>query len=427
MPIRSVAPEFKTVDEVQLIQADCHQLDNNIPLFTINAGDQDVLKIDFVFQSGSRFQPIPLVAGTVNNMLNEGTINRSANEIAEIVDFYGAFLQTESGKDFSTVTLYTLNKHLESVLPIIKEILTEAAFSENELEIYINNARQKFQIESQKVSFLARKHFMNMLFGNDNFYGYNLKENDYEQILLSRDLLKDFYRINYAADHCFIIISGKINDQTVKILNNNFGKNWSRSGAIIKEEFFSHPSTEQKKIIEKKDAIQSAIRIGRVLFNKTHQDWMGLQVLNTVLGGYFGSRLMANIREDKGYTYGIGSGLVSMQKAGYFFISTEVGVDVCSNAINEIYKEIDRLKSDLIPNEELDLVKNYMMGVFLRNSDGPFALSDRFRGVYDYGLGYEYYDRYLNTVKKITSEDLQRLAQKYFQKEDLLELVVGKK
>jgi zinc protease len=427
MPNRSVAPEFKIVDEVKLIQAACHQLDNGIPLFTINAGDQDVLKIDFVFPAGSRYQSMPLIAGTVSNMLNEGTQKHSAAEIAEIIDFYGAFFQAESGKDLSTVTLYTLNKHVGSVLPIVKEILTEAAFSENELEIYISNAKQKYQVESQKVSFLARKNFMNMLFGDDNFYGYNLKEDDYDQVLKNQNLLKDFYKNNYSSDHCFIVVSGKITDSSIDTLNDVFGSGWKLSNTVLDESFSSHPTSEKIKLVEKNDALQSAIRIGRVIFNKTHSDWMGLQVLNTLLGGYFGSRLMANIREDKGYTYGIGSGLVSMQKAGYFFISTEVGVDVCSSALNEIYKEIERLRNEQIPQEELGLVKNYMAGVFLRNSDGPFALSDRFRGVYDFGLGYEYYDRYLNTIKNITSEELQRLANKYLQQEDLLELVVGKK
>ena len=152
-----------------------------------------------------------------------------------------------------------------------------------------------------------------------------------------------------------------------------------------------------------------------------------MQVLNTVLGGYFGSRLMTNIREDKGYTYGIGSGLVSMYDEGYFVISTEVGVDVTNATLKEIYFEIEKLQNDLVPEEELELVRNYLIGVFLRSTDGPFAIGERLKGILGYGLGYEYYDRYVATIRNITAEELRNLAKKYWQKDELIELVVGER
>jgi predicted Zn-dependent peptidase len=183
--------------------------------------------------------------------------------------------------------------------------------------------------------------------------------------------------------------------------------------------------TQRVHTIEKEGAVQSAIRIGRVLFNKTHPDYLGMQVLNAVLGGYFGSRLMANIREDKGYTYGIGSGLVSMFGGGYFVISTEVGVEVTNAALKEIYYEIDKLQHELVGEDELELVRNYLIGVFLRSTDGPFAIGDRLKGIVGYGLGYEYYERYVETIRTITPEQLRDLANKYLKKEDLIELVVG--
>ncbi|HRH66403.1 MAG TPA: insulinase family protein, partial [Bacteroidia bacterium] len=183
----------------------------------------------------------------------------------------------------------------------------------------------------------------------------------------------------------------------------------------------------QKQFIEKEGAVQSAIRIGRRLFNRNHPDYPGMAVLNTVLGGYFGSRLMSNIREDKGYTYGIGSALVSMKQEGYFFISTEVGADVTVPALTEIYKEIDLLKTELVEEEELAMVRNYMRGTFLKGIENAFHLADRFRSLHLHGLGYDYYQKYLEKVRTIQPDEIKALANKYLDSGAFYELVVGRK
>jgi len=224
-----------------------------------------------------------------------------------------------------------------------------------------------------------------------------------------------------------ILVAGKIEPELRRLLNTQFGQ--ASANDVEKDRFSRDINTTAERIhtVEKSDAIQSAIRIGRPLFNREHEHFPGMQVLNTVLGGYFGSRLMANIREDKGYTYGIGSGLASMNEHGYFFISTEVSVDVTSQAIAEIYKEIKQLREELIPHEELELVRNYMIGTFLRNTDGPFALADRKKALIGYDLDYSYYERYFETVKCITPAELRDLANLYWQEEDLIDLVAGKR
>ena len=163
------------------------------------------------------------------------------------------------------------------------------------------------------------------------------------------------------------------------------------------------------------------------MFSKTHPDYVGMQVLNTILGGYFGSRLMKNIREEKGYTYGIGSAVVSLMHGGYFFITSEVGAEVCSPALTEIYNELEILRREPVAEDELQMVKNYMLGSFLKSIDGAFNLADRWKGIMFYNLGYDYYERYIKTVSMITPEELMALAQKYFGKENMSELVVGKK
>jgi predicted Zn-dependent peptidase len=212
------------------------------------------------------------------------------------------------------------------------------------------------------------------------------------------------------------------------MVNNTFGKkDWTKGNGIEGTVPAGQASPVKVSYIERNNAIQSAIRVGRPMFNKTHADYAGMQVLNTILGGYFGSRLMKNIREEKGYTYGIGSAVVSMIHGGYFFIASEVGAEVCSSALEEVYKEMDILRMEPIPEEELQMVKNYMLGSFLKSIDGAFNLVDRWKGIMFYNLGYEYYDRFINTVSTISPPELMMLAQKYLTRESMNELVVGKK
>lgn len=223
-------------------------------------------------------------------------------------------------------------------------------------------------------------------------------------------------------------MAGKIEPDVYTLLDEHFGgADWTSENNLGIEDKMIKTVSEREQLVFKEDALQSAIRIGKILFNKKHPDFQPLQVLNTAFGGYFGSRLMSNIREDKGYTYGIGSGLASLQNGGYFFISTEVGVDVCKSAIHEIYFEMERLRKDLIPQDELELVKNYLLGTFLRSVDGPFAMADRFKGIMEYGLSYDHFDKYIATIKNITASQLRDLAQTYFDKDSMVELVVGKK
>jgi len=420
---RTQAPAFKQVEHINFIQPEQQHLENGIPVYTIFSGEQELLRIEFIFGNVNWDSNKPLQSIAVSSLLNNGTQKRSSKEIAEQIDFYGAFFQTEYGQDQSSVTLYTLNKHLPSVLPIVKDILANSQFSQPELDIYIQNQKQKLQVNLQKNDILSRKEFAHALFG-DTPYGADIQLKHYDE--LKREDLLDFFKAAYNPKNCTIIVSGKFDHQAYALLNNEFGQDWA-FGSPTKNSFSFTGQHKKNIYIEKPEALQSAIRIGKRSINRKHEDFAGLQILNTVLGGYFGSRLMANIREDKGYTYGIGSGISSLKDAGYFFISTEVGADVCGNALNEIYKEIDLLRNERIPEEELSLVRNYMLGSMLGSLENVFSHADKFKNIYFSGLGYDYYSHYIQTVKSISAEALQELAQKYLTTDDLIEVVVGKK
>jgi predicted Zn-dependent peptidase len=421
---RTLAPESKQVDEISFIEPLKQTLDNGIPVFTINAGQQELVRIEFIFENVNWDPAKPLQAVAANHLINNGTAQLTAMEIADKVDYYGAFLQTEYGADQSSVKLYTLNKHLASVLPILHAILNESIFPDQELGIFIQNQKQSLQVSLQKNDFLAKKHFANALFG-ETTYGSNIGPADYDE--LNRLDLLQYFSAAYKPGNCTIIVAGKFEDAEFQTLNQIMGKGWDNNEASEINRFTFDPIAGSDIFIEKPDAIQSAIRMGALAITRNHADFPGLQVLNCVLGGYFGSRLMANIREDKGYTYGIGSAVSSLKDAGYFFLATEVGADVCQLALTEIEKEIGLLKTELIGDEELNLVRNYMLGAMLGSLENAFSHADKFKNVYFSGLDYTYYDNYIKTVKTISTEQLKELANRYLNISDFTKVVVGKK
>ncbi len=419
---REIAPQFKQVEQIDFIKAKKHLLKNSIPVFSISGGDQNLVRIEFIFSNVNWNQEKPLLVSATNTMLNEGTHSLTGAEIASKIDYYGSFFQTDFSADRSSVTLYSLKKYLANTLPIVKEVLTGSIFPEKELTTYISNQKQRLKVNLEKNDFLARKEFNKLLFGS-TLYGYSPDENDYD--LINRDDLQEYFSQAYHPLNCTIIASGNIDQPIIQELEDLFGA-WESEVAFTVNHFKFNTPLATEHIIEKPQALQSAIRIGIPTINRLHPDFVGFQVLNTVLGGYFGSRLMANIREDKGYTYGIGSVNASFEQAGFFFIASEVGTDVCRNTLQEIEKEINILKTESIPEEELQLVKNYLMGSLLGSLENAFSHADKFKNIYFFGLDYDYFDQYIKTIKNISAEELKSLANKYLNYEDFVKVIVGK-
>ena len=421
---RTLIPESKQVNDINFISPKKQELDNGIRVFTVNAGKQELVRIELVFENVNWKESNPLQAIAVSHLINNGTKTLSAREIADKVDYYGAFLQTDYGADQSSIKVYTLNKHLEAVLPILWSVLNESIFPQEELDIFKQNQQQSLKVSLQKNDFIARKNFANAIFGN-SAYGTNIEVEDYQAI--QREELTSYFSAAYKPENCTIFVAGKFEDQEFNILNSIFGQEWHNKDASVINHFSFDSSLKGEIFIERPEAIQSAIRMGLRSLNRTHADFPAFQVMNCLLGGYFGSRLMANIREDKGYTYGIGSAIVSMKDAGYFFIATEVGADVCTNALVEIEKEIELLKSETVADEELDLVRNYMLGSMLGSLENAFSHADKFKNIYFSGLSYDYYDNYIKTVKTITPEEIKNLANRYLTTEEFTRVIVGKK
>ncbi|MBC7743939.1 MAG: insulinase family protein [Flavobacterium sp.] len=421
---RTLTPEFGQVEKIDFIHAKSHVFDNGLQCFIVNGGEQELVRIEFIFENVSWNKETPLQAFATNSILNDGTSKFTAAQIADKIDFYGAFLQTEYSLDQSIVTLYTLNKHLQATLPIVKAILSDSTFPERELDIFILNQKQKLSVNLEKNDFVARKIFNKVLFG-DSIYGLDIDNEIYDQ--LTRNQLLEYFSKAYQPQNCTVILAGKITDQTLIDLNKYFGRDWTNKDEIDLNYFKFQKTTGAEHIVDKPDALQSAIRLGQIAVNRSHSDFPGLQVLNTVLGGYFGSRLMANIREDKGFTYGIGSALVSLKHSGYFFIASEVGSHVCTQAMFEIEKEINLLKNEKVTEGELNLVRNYMLGSMLGSLENALSHADKFKAIYFSGLDYDYYERYIQIVRNINPDDILSLANQYLNYDDFQKVIVGKR
>ncbi len=420
---RTIAPETEEILSFNLVEANSSKLENGINIHRIQAGNEAVLKVDFIFNAGSLHQTKKGQASLTNRMIAEGTNKYSAKQLADALDFYGAYISTRSATDESSVTLYCLSKHLSSCLTYIYEMFTDANFPEDDLKILTQNSVQKLAVNEQKNSFLVRKYFYESIFGEENPYGSSINKGDYLNI--NRRDLVDFYQTNYINKLEHILISGQADEESINEME-KFCKKFSNTitkNTILFPAF--NPSKEKKKFNNKPGSSQSAIRIGRPIFNRSHKDFRKVQLHNLILGGYFGSRLMKNIREDKGLTYGIYSSLESYKNGACWYIETEMNNDLREKGLFEIYKELKTLREDLIDDEELQTAKNYLLGSFLRSIDSPFSLADRYKILLDYNLEYSYYYEFIEIVKNTKAEEIRSLANEYLQEADLYEIIVG--
>jgi predicted Zn-dependent peptidase len=419
-------PPFATeIKDIKIKEAVETLFQNGISVYSINAGNEEVLKIDLVFNAGSNMQQIKGQANFSAKMLSEGTSKYTAAEIAEKLDFYGAYFQAKSGSDDATITLYCLNKHLKNCIPYIVEILTDSLFPEEDLEILKKNTIQNLVVNEERNSFLARRKFNQSVFGNNSVYGsFSLKE---DIINIERTSLVTFYKNQYQKGIKYIIVSGFVTDEVIKTIANNFDNAIFSPAHEDRSKYVSNDFVKETIYLEKENSVQSAIRIGKKLFNRNNPDFREMQLLNLILGGYFGSRLMKNIREEKGLTYGIYSAIESYPNDACWYIDTEINNDLCELGVEEIYKEVKLIRTVKIGEDELRTAKNYLLGSFLRSIDGPFSLADRFKILKDYNLDYSYFYEYIEIIKKSTADNLIILANKYLNEETFTKIIVGAK
>lgn len=421
--LQRVQPPVFPVEKVIIPEARCFTLNNGIPVYLIEAGTEDIMRIEFTFRAGQIKDSLPLLSSTCNMMLSEGSENYTSEELNRNLDYYGVFLNQSAEKDSAGIILFFLNKHIEKVLEFSHEILFRPVFPEAELNALMKKRLRWYMVNREKVQNLAIDRFFESLFGKYHPYGYQVLEQDFENI--TPELLSNFHCKYYTPENMAVIISGKIHERTTELLNSYYGN--TVLNVIPKGNQVNPIKSENlKKIhINKTGTVQTAIRIGSTTINKRHPDYKGMKILDSILGGYFGSRLMKNIREEKGYTYGISSSLSSLDLKGYKVISTEVGQKYCQKTIDEIYKEISILQKIPVSKKEMNVVRNYMSGEMVRMFDGPFALAESFKSAWEFGLDNGYYYSLYEKIKTITSDEIIELAKSYYNLDELYQVTVG--
>ena len=408
---------------IELPMYEKHVLSNGVEVYLFNMGTQDTMMVNWIFDAGNWFEEKNLVASSTNHLLKNGTSSKNAFAINEHFEFYGSYLNRNCYYETAEITLHCLSRHVQELLPVVSELISESIFPEEELDIYKKNMQQRLKVNLQKNEFVASRLIEAYLFGEEHPYGRYSREEDYAN--LNQPELREFFDRYYKNGRLLILAAGVLPKNLVAQLETSFGKLPLKERSAPKNTHAFHASIEKKyRLQNSADGVQGSIRLGRYFPNRNHPDFPLMQVLNNVFGGFFGSRLMNNIREDKGYTYGIHSYLMNHIQTSAFMISTEAGKDVCEPALVEIYKEMDRLCNEPIPEDELLLTRNYLIGSILSELDGPFQVASRWKNYILNGLTEDYFYNSIRTIREVQPKDLQDIAQKYLNRNEFYELIV---
>ena len=413
-------PDIIIPSSVEMPRAELHTAANGVKIYTLNTDDFEVVRFTFIFHAGTSMQTKPFTASATANMLSEGSTSMTAQQIADELDFYGSYFDVNLDRDYVYISFASLSKFFDPTVKVAKDIILNPAFEEKELRTYCSKRKQSLMVERQKIEVQSRELFAQSLFGNEHPYGISSDEACYDDV--TRDDIVTLYDRLYTADNCFMVCSGRVDEEVINALKDIAMSlpHGSRHNVA-----FPAVNISYKRHKDIGTALQSSIRIGRLLFPRSHPDFVPMQVVATILGGYFGSRLMQNLREEHGYTYGVMAAMVNFDHEGYLAIATQVAKEHREDALTEIYAEIEMLRHELIPEEELQMVQNIMIGETLRILDGPFGIADVTIENIMCGCDNSATEECVKTIFAMTPERVKELCEKYLCREDLIEVVVG--
>lgn len=421
---RKTAPPFQAITELSFPDLQTTTLSNGQQIHQVNVGSQPAIKLEIIFEAGSRYQAKKSVAALTSKTLLSGTTKHSSFQLAEQFSQYGGFTEISQNAEQLSFVLYGLTQHLENFLPLICEVLTDCTFPESEFETQKQIKQQQLQVSLEKTSFVANQTFKEELFGKNHPLG---KFSSLEDIAAveQADVI-NFYNERIKEKPFNIFLSGQFEDTHIELINISLGS-LKVANSIDKNPAEPPVTIAKKLLVEKEGSLQSTIRMGRLMFTRTHPDYFPFIVTNAVLGGYFGSRLMKNIREDKGFTYGISSSMIPMKSLGYFLIGTDVKGEFTQQTLDEVYKEINILRNEIISEDELTIVKNYIIGSVSGSINNAFDIADKYKMLVREGLTKSYYEDFINNINNVSAEQVKEMAVKYLNPTDLTEVVVGGK
>ena len=412
------------IPDVATLQPEVYTLANGRPMYYFHSKATDLVKLDFLFEAGSAYQRHALCAKAANKVFPLASKGRSTAEVAEFLDYRGIIVEKSIDTYQSGLTVYMLRKYAEESLPLFRALMTEPAFGEEDFEVWREGCRQENKAAEQKTSAMARRHFYRALFGEKHPLGRFASVADAEA--LTRAEVLDFHRRMYGLGDMTIVAAGGVDDGLLSAIDECFGH--EPAGAVGRHDVAQPVFVPQRMRVEHRmeGAAQTTLRIGRVL-PLLWDDYKYAQgmLLTMVLGGYFGSRLMSNLREDKGFTYGIYARTQVYRGCIVFYITTDVATACADEAESEIIKEVETLRHEAIPEAELDLVRNTLAGDFVRSVDGIFERSARYCDMLGTDVTEVLTSNLDEAIKKTTATQLMELAQQLFCADDLVKVRCG--
>jgi zinc protease len=417
---RTIAPPFQRSTDFELISPDKEILRSGAATYFILGGTQDVSKIEVIFPAGRWTEKRWGAAYFSANLLSKGTHRQPSFAIAEQLDRYGAHLEISPALDVVSISLYILNKNFERSLNLFVELLTESILPQEEFDLLKSIYIQNLKVNQEKTSFQASKLIRKNLFGESHPYGKELEEKDV--IDLTREALSNHYTQFFKA--ATIFVSGKVSEKNRQLVSNSFG---TFQHHLIRPVDVANNGTVAKfrEIKAKEGSVQSSIRMAKRSIGKTHSDYVDALFLNHILGGYFGSRLMKNIREEKGLSYGISSSLHALKNDSYLVIGADVNQENLELTFDEIRKELQRLRTEPVTEDELNTARNHFIGSLQLEITTSFAHADKIKNIILFNLSPDHYRNMINRIISMSAEDLTRIADKYFVEDSFVEIAVG--
>lgn len=416
---RKIAPTFAKEFSFVLPAPQIIELGNGIPITWLNGLQQEVAKIEIIFQAGKWYESKPGVSYFTANMLEKGTRELTSTKIAERLDQQGAQVEISAGSDYTSVGLYSLVKNLDQTLPILLQIIQQPSFDEDELTLLSDIFLENLKVSNEKTGVVASKTLQRNIFGKNHPYGRSVEPADVGQVTASD--LHSFFKKTFVPYQVFI--TGNLRPSQIDAVSqfiSSYAQIQFSNSAIPNEN--GKPFGEN---VTKENSVQSSVRLGRITLSKSHPDYGGLLLLNHILGGYFGSRLMKNIREEKGLTYGISSSIHSHFNAGFMAIATDVNKEKLEPTLVEIKKEIRFLLDIPIPAAELEISKNHFLGNLQLEISNPFSAMDKIKQLKLSNLPSNYYSDLFYKVTTITDGQLQAIANEWLVPESFYQVTVG--
>lgn len=401
------------------------RLSNGMDLYILNAGTQNIFKLDLVFHGGRRFETKSGVSRMCASIIREGIEGKNSEELSEYWDFYGAIIGTYSDLDTAGASLTSLNKHSTELLPNFIKIINQPSFPSDEIENKKKIFADKLTRELSKNDVIGYRELTELIYGSKHIYGYNTVPEDYAKIT-REDQIKHFEDF-WGAGRGYAILSGKITKELKEEAIKHISSIRRAKVPYVKSEVFPISDFDEatKINIPTANKMQAAVKIGAVTLHRLDPDYSVFYLLVQILGGYFGSRLMKNLREEKGLCYNIYASIDRLKSSNYFYISADVDKNKLEVSLEEIKREIEFLKTTLVSDDELAMVKNYINGKILAGLDGPFRSSQLLKNYLSYELDFDQFRDFNERISQASPEQLMEVAKKYLDVEKMTQVIVG--